>query len=65
MMADTSRARMLADGGTRFLDELPEGWRYIEGANTAPHGWKWACNGESRFFGSYEHALVKQESEEK
>ena len=56
---------MLADGGTRFLDELPEGWRYIEGANTAPHGWKWACNGESRFFGSYEHALVKQESEEK
>lgn len=43
------------------LDELPKGWRYIEGALTAPNGWRWASNGKSRFGGDYEHALVRAE----
>ena len=41
------------------LDALPEGWRYIEGALTAPNGFRWACNGKSRFSPEYRHALVR------
>ena len=41
------------------LDALPEGWRYIEGALTAPTGFRWACNGKSRFSPEYRHALVR------
>ena len=43
----------------RVLDALPEGWRYIEGALTAPTGFRWACNGKSRFSPGYRHALVR------
>lgn len=45
---------------TRKLDKLPDGWRCVDGATTAPVGWLWANNGESRFGGSYESALVKE-----
>lgn len=45
----------------RVLDHLPEGWRYLEGATTAPLGYRWACNNKSRFGGEYRHALVKEE----
>ena len=52
-----------AEGGervmVRVLDALPEGWRYIEGALTAPTGFRWACNGKSRFSPGYRHALVR------
>ena len=42
------------------LDALPEGWRYIDGAAlTAPTGFRWACNGRSRFSPGYRHALVR------
>lgn len=44
----------------RVLDALPEGWRYIEGALTAPTGFRWACNGKSRFSPGYRHALVME-----
>ena len=43
----------------RVLDALPEGWRYIEGALTAPTGFRWACNGKSRFSPGYRHVLVR------
>ena len=43
------------------LNSLPEGWKFVKGAMTAPVGYKWACNGKSRFKPGYEHALVKEE----
>lgn len=43
------------------LESLPDGWRYNDGAMTAPRGWRWADNGKSRFGKSkeYRHALVR------
>ena len=44
------------------LDALPEGWRKIGGAVTAPDGYYWASNGKSRFFSKeFQHALIKEE----
>lgn len=45
----------------RVIDRLPEGWRYLDGATTAPLGYRWACNIKSRFGWKYRHALVKEE----
>lgn len=47
--------------GVPRLDSLPDGWRYIDWAATAPRGWRWANNGKSRFGGEYEHALIRDE----
>lgn len=44
------------------IDSIPEGWKPIRGAQTAPLGWVWICNGKSRFGGEYEHALVPEEA---
>ena len=52
--------KLLDDPAVRKLDDLPKGWRYTTGATTAPKGWRWANNGESRFGGKYEHALVRE-----
>ena len=46
---------------TPVLDHLPEGWRYLDGAYSAPLGHRWACNGESRFGGEYRHELIKED----
>lgn len=46
----------------RVLDRLPRGWRYIEGALTAPTGFRWACNGKSLFGGERRSALIKEEA---
>lgn len=45
------------------IDHIPDGWRKVKGALTAPIGWVWYCNGKSRFSGNkeYEHALVPEE----
>lgn len=42
-------------------DHLPDGWRVIDGANTAPNGYAWICNNEPRFGDKYEHGLMKIE----
>lgn len=44
----------------RLLDRLPEGWRVLKGALTAPVGYVWVCNGKSILRGEYEHALMKE-----
>lgn len=44
-----------------ILDVLPEGWRYADGAQTAPRGYRWANNGKSRFKPGFERALVKED----
>ena len=33
--------------GIEILNELPPGWRYLENTNTAPQGYRWACNNKS------------------
>lgn len=52
---------VICAGVPRF-DKLPDGWRYIDGAKTAPRGWRWASNGMSRFGRdkAYRHALVRE-----
>lgn len=59
------RLERLKASGVRVLDAKPEGWHYLEGATTAPRGYKWAGHG-SRFWRvtggePYEHALIRQE----
>lgn len=39
-------------------DEMPEGWRFLD-CPSSP-GYKWICNGKSRFSKEYEHALLRE-----
>jgi len=43
------------------VNKAPEGWRKTEGASTAPNGYEWYNNGESRFDpkGKRKSVLVK------
>lgn len=45
--------------GVQFLDAIPEGWKEIEGASTAPSGYVWIHNCKPLFSDEYEHALLK------
>jgi hypothetical protein len=42
------------------FDGLPDGWRVIEGAQTAPLGFRLICNGESLFSGLRKTALIEE-----
>lgn len=46
----------------KILDSLPNGWKLLDGATTAPNGLWWANNNKSRFSIEYCHALVRVES---
>lgn len=45
--------------GVQFLDTMPEGWKKVEGATTAPSGYVWIRNCKPIFSDMYEHALLK------
>jgi len=45
--------------GVKFLDTMPEGWKEIKNAATAPNGYKWIHNCKPFFSDEYEHALLK------
>ncbi len=46
--------------GVQFLDKMPEGWRELKGATTAPNGYVWIYNGKSPLnFAEYKSALLK------
>ena len=45
--------------GIDIVDTMPEGWREIKGATTAPLGYMWINNNKSRFSGERKHALLK------
>ena len=45
--------------GVKVLNEMPNGWRFIQGATTAPRGYIWVNNGKSFFSKEYKHALLK------
>ena len=40
-------------------DEMPDGWREVKGALTAPIGYVWIWNSKSIFTKEYRHALLK------
>jgi len=42
------------------LNEPPTGYHKTIGATTAPHGFEWYNNGESRFHGKRKSVLVKK-----
>lgn len=44
---------------TPHFETPPEGWIRLEGAATAPQGYEWWTNGQSRFSAGYESALVR------
>lgn len=52
------RFGFFSDPSIEKLDELPDGWRFMEGTFTQPNGWLWACNGKPMGKG-YRKALVK------
>lgn len=45
--------------GVKFLDTMPEGWKELKGATTAPNGYIWIWNGKNLFGKEYEQALLK------
>lgn len=47
--------------GVEVLDHVPEGWKVLGGTNSAPLGYRFICNRESRFGGKYKHALVTED----
>lgn len=50
-------AKRAKEMGVPVLHRVPDGWRVIDGAATAPHGSVWVGHG-SRFGGDYEHGLL-------
>lgn len=44
---------------------MPKGWKILKGAATAPKGYIWIWNGESRFGCEYRHGLLKVAGDEK
>lgn len=44
----------------KILNEIPNGWKQLKGATTAPKGYEWYWNGKSLFSGEYEQALIKK-----
>lgn len=47
------------DQGVPFLETMPRGWRVLQGATTAPHGWRWIHNGGNPFKGESKVALLR------
>ena len=45
--------------GVPFLEKMPEGWKIIRNATTAPSGYVWIFNCKSPFSSEYRHALLK------
>lgn len=44
---------------TKVFTEMPDGWRVLTGATTAPIGYKWIANRTSIFTKEYQQALLK------
>ena len=48
------------NGPWEIVEKIPDGWKILEGATTAPKGYKWVYNGKSLFSGKREKALLKE-----
>ena len=51
---------LLLDNYFEVKDTLPNGWKKLEGALTAPNGYYWANNCKSRWDKKYESALIRE-----
>ena len=49
----------------RRLNSVPDGWKPVENATTAPKGYTWYSNNKSRFSGEREVALVRDKRRRK
>lgn len=47
--------------GIKVLNQVPEGWKVVDGCTNAPAGYRFINNNKSRFGGEYQHALVKED----
>lgn len=45
----------------KVYNTLPHGWKVLKGATTAPVGYRWICNGKSRFSKGRKLAFLKEE----
>lgn len=46
------------------FEEMPDGWKQLKGASTAPYGYIWIWNGKSLFHGEYRTAFLKRKGAE-
>jgi len=51
--------KLLDDPTVQKLDKPPKGWTKVIDATTAPNGYVWYSNGESRFSNKRKIVLVK------
>ena len=42
-----------------IYEAMPEGWSFVEGATTAPKGYRWIHNNKSRFSGERKTGFLK------
>ena len=44
----------------KFVDDMPKGWKALQGATTAPSGYIWIYNGANPFHANInDYALLK------
>ena len=58
-MADKKYIKNSQGRNCLCLDYIPEGWKPLPYAGTAPKGYTWYWNGEGLFEGLWEVALIK------
>lgn len=60
MIKTKERINEFLKAGVRFFDTMPDGWKVLEGAKTAPSGYVWIHNCKNPFTDAgYESGLLK------
>ena len=59
MIKTEKRIKTFVEQGVKIFTSMPDGWKYVKGALTAPNGYKWIYNGKSIFGDEYKQALLK------
>lgn len=60
MVKTQERINELRKAGVRFFDAMPDGWKVLTGATTAPNGYTWIHNCKNPFMDAgYESGLLK------
>ena len=59
MIKSEKRIKTFVEMGVKILTSMPDGWKDVKGALTAPNGYKWIYNGKPIFGDEYEQALLK------
>lgn len=59
MIKTEKRIKIFVEQGVKIFTSMPDGWKYVKGALTAPNDYKWIYNGKPIFGDEYEQALLK------